>query len=75
MCFTSIVEQIEVSADDPFSLTAFHRFFFGCANRLLLFGLTDTEEHAGGVWETPPCGMWPSLLDRFVLVDSVSEVR
>lgn len=31
-----------------------------------------TDTHAGGVPEAPPCEMWPSLLDRFALVHSVS---
>lgn len=30
------------------------------------------DKHAGGVLEAPPCEMWPSLLDRFALVHSVS---
>lgn len=31
-----------------------------------------TDKHASGVLEAPPCEMWPSLLDRFALVHSVS---
>lgn len=54
------------SASQPFQ-----SFFFCCVNSRLLFCLAGTEKHACSVGKTPPCEMWPSSSDRFVLVDSV----